>query len=172
MTSVTEFLDYLDKVHARTRRIVLLAGEDDLEWLPGPGRFTFGDSVRHLAGIERWMYAETVHDRPNKYPGHDANLAPGAQATLEYYDTLHAESRAQFALLTDERMGERCLTPGDAKIPVWKWLRALFEHEAHHRGQMYMILGLRGVPTPPIFGLPSEALIVNRPSPRAQGRTA
>jgi uncharacterized damage-inducible protein DinB len=30
------------------------------------------------------------------------------------------------------------------------------EHEAHHRGQIYLMLGMRGVPTPPIFGLTSE----------------
>jgi uncharacterized damage-inducible protein DinB len=32
----------------------------------------------------------------------------------------------------------------------------MLEHEAHHRGQLYFILGLRGISTPPIFGLTSE----------------
>jgi hypothetical protein len=30
------------------------------------------------------------------------------------------------------------------------------EHEIHHRGQIYLYLGILGVPTPPIFGLTSE----------------
>ena len=37
-----------------------------------------------------------------------------------------------------------------------KWLRAMTEHEAHHRGQLYLMLAMRGVATPPIFGLTSE----------------
>jgi len=32
----------------------------------------------------------------------------------------------------------------------------MVEHEAHHRGQLYLMLGLLGVPTPPIFGLTEE----------------
>jgi uncharacterized damage-inducible protein DinB len=32
----------------------------------------------------------------------------------------------------------------------------MFEHEAHHRGQIYLMLALRGVSTPPLFGLTSE----------------
>jgi uncharacterized damage-inducible protein DinB len=30
------------------------------------------------------------------------------------------------------------------------------EHEIHHRGQLYTILSVLDVPTPPIFGLTSE----------------
>lgn len=45
---------------------------------------------------------------------------------LEYHDRMHADARA------------------------------VLEHEAHHRGQLYFILGLRGISTPPIFGLTSE----------------
>ncbi len=30
------------------------------------------------------------------------------------------------------------------------------EHEIHHRGQLYMYLGMLGVETPPIYGLTSE----------------
>jgi uncharacterized damage-inducible protein DinB len=30
------------------------------------------------------------------------------------------------------------------------------EHEAHHRGQIYLYLSILGVETPPIFGLTSE----------------
>lgn len=53
-------LEYLARVHERTRRVVRLVPPDDLEWSPMPGWFTFGGLVRHLAGIERWMYAENA----------------------------------------------------------------------------------------------------------------
>jgi uncharacterized damage-inducible protein DinB len=32
----------------------------------------------------------------------------------------------------------------------------MFEHEAHHRGQLYLMLGMRGVVAPPIYGLTAE----------------
>ena len=34
--------------------------------------------------------------------------------------------------------------------------RAMVEHEVHHRGQIYIYLGMLGVKTPPIYGLTSE----------------
>jgi uncharacterized damage-inducible protein DinB len=32
----------------------------------------------------------------------------------------------------------------------------MVEHECHHRGQLYLMLGLWGVPAPPLYGLTSE----------------
>ena len=156
ITRVGLFLEYLDRLHARTRRIVTCVTEDDLEWQAGPGRMTPGDIIRHLAGIERYMYAENAHGRPARYRGHSRDLADGLEATVAYYDRLHAEARALFAEVSDARLLEKTRTPADTPITVWKWLRAMLEHEAHHRGQLYFILGLRGISTPPIFGLTSE----------------
>ena len=156
VTRIAPFLDYLDRVHERTRRIVVLIPPADLEWAPAPGKFSFGVLVRHLANFERWMYAETVHGRPTRYPGHGPELASGKEAVLDYYDRLHDESRALFAELTDARLAEKCATPAGTPITVGKWLRAMVEHEAHHRGQLYLMLGMRGVTTPPIYGLTSE----------------
>jgi uncharacterized damage-inducible protein DinB len=152
------FLDYLDKVHARTRNVIACIPAERLEWAPAPGRWTAGDQVRHLAAIERWMYAETVSGRPSSYPGHGRELADGFTPTLAYYDRLHAESRAIFAALTPAAWSARAITPAGTPITTWKWLRAMLEHEAHHRGQLYFTLGLLGVATPPIYGLTEPEL--------------
>ena len=159
ITRIGPFVDYLDRVHQRTRRIVDAVRDEDLEWQAGPGRLTPGELIRHLAGIERFMYAENVHGRPARYPGHGRELADGLTATKSYYDRLHTESRKLFETLSDTRLGEKCLTPAGTPISVAKWLRSMIEHEAHHRGQLYFILGLRGVPTPPIYGLTSEEVL-------------
>ena len=155
-TSTSVFLDQLRSVHGRTRRLVQCIRPEDLEWAPAPGRFTCGDVVRHLAGIERWMYAETVQGRPTRYPGHGRELADGLDAVLDYHARLHDESVAIFASLDDAAMERKSVTPAGAPITTWKWLRLMLEHEAHHRGQLYLMLGLLGVPTPPIYGLTAE----------------
>jgi hypothetical protein len=156
ITRIAPFLDYLDRIHERTRRVAVLVREEDLEWSATPGRLTPGDLIRHLAGIERFMYAENAHGRPAAYPGHSRDLADGRTATIEYYDRLHGEARELFARLPAARLAEKCLTPAGTPITISKWLRAMIEHEAHHRGQLYFILGMRGVATPPIFGLTAE----------------
>jgi uncharacterized damage-inducible protein DinB len=155
---LTAFLDHLDRVHERTRRVVRCITPEALEWSPAPGRWTPGDQVRHLAGIERWMYAENAHGRPSRYAGHGRELAVGLDAVLAYYDGLHAASRALFATLTPAQWDARTATPAGTPITTWKWLRAMLEHEAHHRGQLYLTLGLLGIATPPIFGLTEPEL--------------
>ena len=149
-------MDYLERVHDRTRRVVLLIPPADIEWSPKPGWFTFGGLVRHLAAIERWMYAENAIGRPSRYAGHGTELASGFEGVLAYYDRLHAESAEILAALDTPALAAKVTTPAGTPITLWKWLRAMTEHEAHHRGQLYLMLAMRGVSTPPIYGLTSE----------------
>ena len=102
------------------------------------------------------MYAENAWGRPSRFAGHGPELAAGRDAVLAYYDALHAEARTLFAALDDAMLDRKVTTPAGTPITLWKWLRAMLEHEAHHRGQLYLMLALRGVPTPPIFGLTAE----------------
>ena len=158
-TSASEFVQYWRSVRQRTRRVVLLIPDADMEWTYAPNRWSFGDIVRHLAGIERGMYAETSRGRPSAYPGHGRALAEGREAVLRYLDVAHAESIAIFEALTPAQWNGKCTTPAGTPITTWKWLRAMLEHEAHHRGQLYLMLGMRGVKTPPIYGLTEEEVL-------------
>jgi uncharacterized damage-inducible protein DinB len=151
-----ELCDYFEKVRGRTRRVADCIPPERVEWTWAPGKFTLGDILRHLAGIERDMYAENALGRPSRYAGHGREHADGLEAVRSYLERCHTESMEIFRGLSDEDLDRLCETPGGAKLPVGKWLRLMIEHEIHHRGQLYMALGLLGVPTPPIYGLTSE----------------
>ena len=57
-----------------------------------------------------------------------------------------------FRALTPEMLEGKCATPGGAALTTWKWLRAMEEHEIHHRGQLSVYLRLNDVPVPSIYG--------------------
>ncbi len=156
ITTIAPFLDYWRSVRERTRRIALVVPDDRVEWSHAPGKWTFGDVLRHLAGIERDMYAENVHGRPSRYRGHGRALADGKDNVLAYLDAKHGEAVALFGTLSDEALLAKCTTPAGTPITTWKWLRAMVEHEAHHRGQIYLMLGILGITTPPLYGLTEE----------------
>lgn len=156
--TASEFARYYAGVRARTRRLVPLIPEDRLEWSITDGKFTFGDILRHLAATERFMWAENALGKPAAYPGHGMDLAQGYEATVSLFDRLHQESLAIFAGLSDQDMLAKRATPSGHRITLWKWLRAMTEHEAHHRGQLYVYLGHLGIATPPVFGLTSEEI--------------
>ena len=156
--ALDDFLSYLDRVRGRTRRVAALIPADRVEWTHRPGAMTLGDLVRHIAVTERDMWAETVAGRPSRYTTHGPELADGLGAVLAFLDRAHEESMAIFRSLTPDAFLGPCLTPAGASMPVWKWLRAMIEHEAHHRGQIYLMLSMLGVATPPVFGMTSEEL--------------
>ena len=154
--SASAFLKHYEKVRGRTSRVVDCIPADRIDWTWREGRFTLGDLVRHIAAIERYMYAENVQGKPSRYPGHGRELADGLPAVREFFDRTHAESVAIFSELTDADMAGKSVTPAGAPITTSKWLRALVEHEIHHRGQIYLYLAMLDVPTPPIYGMTSE----------------
>ena len=156
---VTPFLRYWERVRSRTHMALDCIPPEQIEWRRRPGAFSFGDLIRHLAGTERFMFTENAHRRPSRYPGHSAALAMGYEDVLAYMTRLHEESVALLSQLRPADLQARCVTPGGASIPVWKWLRAMVEHECHHRGQIFQMLGDVGVTAPPLYGLTEEEVL-------------
>ena len=153
---IQSFLHYFEGIRARTVRVADCIPPEQIEWRIRPGAFSFGDQLRHLGAIERYMFAENARRRASRYPGHSSELAEGYSAVREYLDRMHRESVEILSGLKREDLEAKCLTPAGSQITVWKWLRAMIEHEVHHRGQIYLGLGQLGVVTPPLYGLTSE----------------
>lgn len=156
ITSMEAFLPYYRNIRRRTLRVADCIPRDRFDWTYSDGKFTFADLLRHLGAIERYMFAENVQGRPSRYPGHGPALAATPDEVMEFIERMHAESLAIFATLDAVQLQAKCVTPAGIPITTWKWLRAMVEHEIHHRGQIYLYLGLLGVPTPPLYGLTSE----------------
>jgi uncharacterized damage-inducible protein DinB len=153
---VETFLAYFENVRARTERVLDSVPPDSLEWRPADGAFSFGDLIRHIAATERWMFAENAAGRPSRYPGHGPDLASGWDDTRGYLRRMHVDAVAIFSSLDATSLAARCTTPGGIQLPVWKWLRSMVEHEVHHRGQLYLMLRMLGIDSPPLYGLTSE----------------
>ena len=156
ITSVQTFLDYYEKIRQRTLRVINCIPPDKIEWTYKEGKFTFGDLIRHLAAIERYMFAENFQFKPSRYPGHSSELAEGHENILDFMNRMHAETMEIIAKIRDEDLQKKCTTPNGTPITLWKWMRAMIEHEIHHRGQIYLYLSMLNVETPPLYGLTSE----------------
>lgn len=165
ITTIPSFLKYWRGIRARTERVARCIPPDKIEWTWQEGKFTLGDLLRHLAAIERHMFAENVSGRPSRYAGCGIELAEGKEGVLDFLAQLDRETVEILERLPDSRLQEDCETPGGTRLRVWKWLRAMVEHEAHHRGQIYLYLSMLGVETPPLYGLTAEE-VEERSQPR------
>lgn len=154
--TIEPFLKYFSGIRERTMRVARCIPADKIDWSCTPGKFTLGDLLRHVAVTERYMWAETIQCKPSRYTSHGKELAESHEAVIVLMEKLHTESMEIFARLSDADLQRKCRTPAGVEIQTAKWLRAMVEHEIHHRGQIFMYLGMLGVPTQPIFGLTSE----------------
>ncbi|MEM7368352.1 MAG: DinB family protein [Bacteroidota bacterium] len=158
-TAIQQLIAYIPRVKSRTQRLFPFIPPDKIEWTYREGKFTIGDIIRHLALIERNMYAESLQSKPIKYTGCGIEYAEGYEQVIQFYRDMQEESMGIISGLGLETLLGKCPTPAGTMITAWKWLRAMIEHEIHHRGQLYTYLGILGVDPPPIYGLTSEELV-------------
>ena len=153
---MTEIVKYFERIRGRTMRVIACIPPDKGEWTYKSGKFSFTDIIRHLGAVDRWMFAENAQLRPSRYPGHGRELADGFDAAVVYMRRMHDEAMTIFRSLSPDDLEKKCMTPGGVELRVSKWLRSMIEHEVHHRGQMYIYLGMLDIPAPPIYGLTEE----------------
>jgi uncharacterized damage-inducible protein DinB len=65
---------------------------------------------------------------------------------------MHAETVAMLKPLTPEDLERKGTSPQGVPVTAWKLLRAMIEHEVHHRGEIYVYLALMGIERPPLYG--------------------
>ena len=154
--TIDPFLKYFGNIRERTLRVARCVPPDKIDWSYARGKFSVGDLLRHIAVTERYLFAENIQNHTSRYTTHGAELGASLDEVLALMDRLHAESMDIFRKLTNDDLQHKCCNVGGTDITTWKWLRSMTEHEIHHRGQLYLYLGILGVPTPPLYGLTSE----------------
>jgi len=148
-----DFLQNFEQVRERTMRLVKCIPPDKVEWTCREGDFTIGDLARHIASTERTIFAECACGRPSRYKGCGRELADGRDNIVAYMERMHAESMEIFRNMSDAQWNAKGTSPEGKPVTAWRMLRAMLEHEVHHRGQIYVYLGILGVPVPSLYGL-------------------
>jgi uncharacterized damage-inducible protein DinB len=156
--SIDSFLPYFESVRARTLRVLHAIPPDKLEWRHSDGVFSPGDLARHIAAVERYTFAENVLGRPSRYQGCGTDLADGRENVIAFMGKMHEETVDLLKDLTPQDLERKGTSPQGVPVTAWKLLRAMIEHEIHHRGEMYVYLALLGVPRPPLYGLTEPQL--------------
>jgi len=156
--TIESFLPYFESIHERTVRVVRLVPSEKLEWRHAEGVFSAGDLARHIAAVERYTFGESVFGRPSRYHGCGPDLADGLENVLAFMARMHRETVDLLKGLTPEDLMRKGRSPDGIAVTAWKLLRAMVEHEIHHRGEIYVYLALLGVPRPPLYTLTEPEL--------------
>ncbi len=153
------FLSYYEKTREGTHKILQVIPHDALDFSYKTGKFTVGDLVRHIAAIERNVFAQLVVGNSPTYKGCGKELADGYENVMAYFEEMHRQSMQIFGALSNEDLAKKIKSLNQQEVSIAIFLRALVIHEVHHRGALCIYLNLLGVATPPIMNLTAEQVI-------------
>jgi uncharacterized damage-inducible protein DinB len=140
--------------HWNEVRIGLLAALDkitdaQLDFRPREGLWSLRETVVHIAGTEdgwlRYYTANHWHENPPQavnYPTVDALKALLAKE--------HAVTETQFLGNAEAALEQVCSLPWGVQVPMEWAVWHVIEHEIHHRGEIYLMLGLMGLEAPDV----------------------
>ncbi len=157
LTSTAAFIQYFERVRARTMAFVDAIPPARMDWSPRAGEYTCGDLVRHLASVET-MDVEAALGNGWRYPGHERALGESHAAARVYLQESHGRMMERLQTLPDAGLTTRRGDLEGRPVAVWRILMAMVEHEIHHRSQLAAYLAGLGVQPPQLFGVKVEAL--------------
>lgn len=131
--------------------------EAHLEWKPQGGVNSIMGWLRHLAQSEDWWIQAGVFGRTDFVPRRKIQLQD-LPAVLDYLEqTREATDRLLLEWPAEKLLQEtRPLPPGYRGAPAGPevslhWIMThIYDHEMHHRAQIYLYLRLMGI-EPPLF---------------------
>lgn len=157
--TIDTFLSYYERTRQVTSKVIETIPRDKLDWTYKANKFTIADLVRHLAAIERCVFAEIVSGNPPSYKGCGKELADGYDNIVSYFNKMHLQSVEIFKTLSDKALRRKVRALDGKEIEIRNFLRALMVHEIHHRGVLCIYLNLLNIETPSIIGLKEEQVI-------------
>ncbi len=140
--------------HWSAVRAGLIAGLDkladaQLDFTPRDGLWSLRETVVHIAGTEDgWLRCYTANQWHANPP--EAKNYPTLESLKRLLAEAHARTQAQFAQEADRLLEQVCQLPWGAQVSMGWAVWHVLEHEIHHRGEIYLMLGLMGVEAPDV----------------------
>lgn len=142
------------EVRAGTLQAVRNLSPEHLEWKPPGGVHTIMGWLRHIGQSEDWWIQAGVFGRHDFVPRRKAELAD-LPAVLAYLQQTRHNTEQLLTEWPAEQLREtRPVPPGfrggqrGNEISVHWILGNLYDHERHHRAQIYLYLRLMGIDPP------------------------
>jgi uncharacterized damage-inducible protein DinB len=160
-TMTEQFLAELEEESALTRRVLERVPEGRNDWKPHPKSMPLGYLAFLCANITSWVVMTINQDELDLQPaGGPSSTKTEAGSTAELVQILDdnlAKARTALQNTTDAHLLTkwRLLVAGrvvseETRLHVLR--HAVFNHLAHHRGQLTVYLRLNEIPVPSVYG--------------------
>lgn len=159
-TSLHQFIDEWKMEAALTQKVLQVLTNESLQQQVAPDHFTLGKLAWHItlsvhyflsaAGLEFQAEGNWLEFQDQ---GKDSDQPTSAASITEAYDrTSHAMLDALQTQWNDVTLSETRNMWGTIVLPISAVLRLLIQHQAHHRGQMFVLMRQAGLVVPGVYG--------------------
>jgi len=121
------------------------------DWIPPGGRRSINDLLRHIAYVEYYIIDKLIMNREPKtilqgsvFPAADY---PTFDDCMKLMDEVHEGTRTAYSGLKREDL-QKEIPAFRRTLPIERLLWSIVQEEAHHRGQIYMLLRMQGIAPP------------------------
>ena len=126
-----------------------LLTDSQLDFKPREGLWTVRETVVHLAGTEDgWLRYYTANRWHENIP--QAEDYPTIASLKELLAEMHRRTLEQFSQDADALMEQVCSLPWGGQVTMGWAVWHVLEHEIHHRGEVYLMLGMMGIEAPDV----------------------
>jgi uncharacterized damage-inducible protein DinB len=128
-----------------------LFSDDELHFRPHEGLWSLGETARHIADVEEGWIGYVARRLYPEWPPEPTHAdAPTIEAVQVLLTETHARTVAYLQPLSEADLEQEIITPWEVHHPLrWIFWHVL-EHEIHHRGEIYLMLGMLGREAPDV----------------------
>jgi uncharacterized damage-inducible protein DinB len=141
--------------HWRTvRRGLFLAldqlTDEQLAFVPREGMWSLGTVARHIANAEEGWFRYVATRELDEWPPFVEEASATVESIKDLLAEVHDRTEAYLGLVDDAAFEREITAPWGATFNLRWILWHVLEHEIHHRGEIYLMLGLLGVEAPDV----------------------
>ena len=148
--NANELFGHWDVVRRGLVRALDSLTDEQLGFVPREGLWSLGMVARHIAGAEEGWFRYVVTRERDGWPEYAAEEYPTVESIKELLADVRARTVAYLEEVDVADVDRVIETPWGETISIREVAWHVLEHEIHHRGEIYLMLGLLGMEAPDV----------------------
>ncbi|MBI2939501.1 MAG: DinB family protein [Chloroflexi bacterium] len=124
--------------------------DDQLRFVPREGLWSLGKVAGHIADAEEGWFRFVVTRDLDGWPTSPPDDYPTVESVKALLTAVHDRTLSYLATVDVAELDRLIATPRGRQIPLRWIVWHVLEHEIHHRGEIFLMLGLMGIEGPRI----------------------
>ena len=124
--------------------------DEQLDFTPREGLWSLGTVARHIASAEEGWFRYVIGRSLTGWPEYAADDYPTVESVTSLLAGVHARTEGYLVTVATAQLQQPVKSPWGPEFPLQWIIWHVLEHEIHHRGEIFLMLGLLGIEAPDV----------------------